>query len=207
MYPVSPTKFDQYFFEEEWFVRDYFHSKDGWKEFPDHHCKVTFVESEKYITTTRNAVDIGCRDGEYTRYLQHHYNHVYCFDIRYRKLFPHNVSESKTTHFNCALGNTENKYPRKEPFIKDAITYPLDSFGLKDIDYIKIDTDGYEYDIIQGALNTIDTYSPLLVVECQENATLERFQNQQKAIDFLVDNMYYNIKSRVKNDLILTRGT
>jgi len=88
-YPIEPTVFppETYIFESEWYTRDFFHSPDGIQEFPNHHCKLTWLLSQPYIKSFRNAVDIGCRDGEYTRYLQEHFKHVYGFDPRFRKLF------------------------------------------------------------------------------------------------------------------------
>ena len=117
-YPVEPTQFKEYFFKPEWYERDFFHSPDGIKEFPQHHCKLTYMLSKPYINKTRTAIDIGCRDGEYTRYLQNDFHHVFCFDVRYRRLFAYNADPNKTTHFRCALGNTENKYPREDEFFQ-----------------------------------------------------------------------------------------
>ena len=50
--------------------------------------------------------------------------------------------------------------------------YTLDQFNLQDVDYIKIDVDGYEKKVVQGAIKTIKKYSPLLIFE-QENGTTE----------------------------------
>ena len=193
-YPVEPTQFKEYFFKPEWYERDFFHSPDGIKEFPQHHCKLTYMLSKPYINKTRTAIDIGCRDGEYTRYLQNDFHHVFCFDVRYRRLFAYNADPNKTTHFRCALGNTENKYPREDEFFqnyKEQI-YTLDSFNLSNVDYIKIDTDGFEYDIIQGALKTIEKNKPIIICEAAPDEA-QRFQNQHHAIGFLVKECYYSI--------------
>jgi FkbM family methyltransferase len=41
----------------------------------------------------------------------------------------------------------------------------LDSFGLRDVDLIKIDVEGAERDVIEGAIETIERCSPILYVE------------------------------------------
>ena len=182
-YPVQPTKFQSNTFDWEWYERDFFHSPDGIKEFPNHHCKDTWVKSLPYIKSNRNAVDIGCRDGEYARYLHKHFNHVFCFDYRTRKLFDKNVDLSKITHFKCALGEATKvisvsgagsidtaKVPKEKWYYEQL--YTLDQFNLQDVDYIKIDVDGYEKKVVQGAIKTIKKYSPLLIFE-QENGTTE----------------------------------
>jgi len=68
-YPITPTAFDKCFYRPEWYDIDFFYSPDGIKEFPEHHCKLSWLASLPYIKEKRNAIDIGCRDGEYTRYL------------------------------------------------------------------------------------------------------------------------------------------
>ena len=66
-----------------------------------------------------------------------------------------------------------------------SINYLLDNNILKIPNYIKIDVDGYELNVLQGAVNTIKKYNPLLIVE-QENG-------DTRAIDFCKINFNYGI--------------
>ena len=43
--------------------------------------------------------------------------------------------------------------------------YRLDSLDLPHIDYIKIDCEGYELPILQGAEQTVRKYRPIMVIE------------------------------------------
>ena len=196
MYPITPSSFTENPFDWKWYDRDFFYSPDGTQEFSNHHCKKTWVASLPFITEKRNAIDVGCRDGEYTRYLHKDFDHVFCFDYRRRKLFHKNVDLSKVTHFKCALGEehkiikvsgggsiTAKKIPQEHWY--DEQLYTIDEFNFLDIDYIKIDVDGYELNVLQGAVNTIKKYNPLLIVE-QENG-------DTKAIDFCKINFKYDI--------------
>jgi FkbM family methyltransferase len=198
IYPFEPTQFSKNTFNWELYDTDFFFSPDGIQEFPNHHCKKTWVASLPFITEKRNAIDVGCRDGEYTRYLHKDFNHVFCFDYRRRKLFHKNVDLSKITHFKCALGEehkiikvsgggsiTTGKIPQEKWY--DEQLYTIDEFNFSDIDYIKIDVDGYELNVLQGAVNTIKKYNPLLIVE-QENG-------DTRAIDFCKINFKYDILS------------
>lgn len=185
-YPVNPTIYNplpENKFKWEWYERDFFHSKDGTKEFPEHHCKLTWKASIPFIKSFRNAIDIGCRDGEYTRYLHHDFQHVFCFDYRKRKLFQRNVDLSKVTHFKCGLGEKEQILKvsgggsmfsegkrKKENWVPTHI-FTLDQFNLQNIDYIKIDVDGFEVRVLQGAKNTILKNKPLLVIEAENGDT------------------------------------
>ena len=169
-YPVKPTHFPEYPYQTEWYERDFFHSPDGVKEFPQHHCKMSWVLSKPYVKQWRNAVDIGCRDGEYARYLQHHFEHTYCFDNRLRKRFPYNVAEGKTTHFHTALGKL----------------YQLDDFAFDQVDYIKLDVDGAEWDIVQGAVKTIGEHLPVFCLEVER-------EPQRQAQQFLEETFGYQV--------------
>ena len=83
---VNPTKFKNNPFKKEWLARDFFHSPDGIKEFPKHHCKMTWEVSKPFIKSfDGNAIDIGCRDGEYSRYLHAYFNHTYSFDMNMKR--------------------------------------------------------------------------------------------------------------------------
>ena len=167
-YPVTPTEYQKDLYQPEWYERDFFYSPDGIQEFPDHHCKMTWLASLPYIKGKRNAIDIGCRDGEYTRYLFNHFQHVYCFDPRFRKYFPFNVDLTKVTHFRIPLGDSPNPERLGRGTGKnmiDKVFYCLDDFNLQNIDYIKIDTDGYEMANIKGGLKTITRDWPVIVLE------------------------------------------
>ena len=179
MYPVEPTTFKESEYQQDWYTRDYFISKDGTGEFPQHHCKLTWMASVPFIVNARNSVDIGCRDGEYTRYLHNNFDHVFCFDYRNRKLFHRNVDLNKITHFKCGLADehkkelvsgggsmTTGKIPL-EKYYEEQL-YTLDEFNLPNIDYIKIDVDGFEVRVLKGCVETIRKYEPLLAIE-QEN--------------------------------------
>ena len=199
-YPVTQTKFniDQSMqFQWEWYDRDYFISKDGTKEFPEHHCKLTWIASQPHINSFRNAVDVGCRDGEYTRYLHKHFNHTYCFDYRTRKLFPRNVDLTKVSHFCCGLGEenkiikvsgsgsmTSERGRRKEDWIDEEI-FTLDQFELPDVDYLKIDVDGFELRVLQGSVETIKKYKPIVVLEAEDD--------DRTGIDFMENQLNYKI--------------
>lgn len=176
IWPVKPTEFASNPFDWSWYDRDYLFTPDGIAESPNHHCKNTWLDSFPFIESKRFAVDIGCRDGEYTRYLHKDFDHVYCFDYRRRKLFNNNVDLKKITHFKCALGEehkimrvsgggslTNQTIPEEKWY--DEQLYTLDQFQLKNIDYIKIDVDGYELQVLKGSLNTIKNYHPILVIE------------------------------------------
>ena len=60
-----------------------------------------------------------------------------------------------------------------------------------EIEFIKIDTDGYDYDVILSGIDTFKSKMPLLLFECYVNK--ENLFNYEMAFDMLADSGYDNI--------------
>ncbi len=65
-----PTKWPNNPYQEEWAARDYLYMPKSVGEEPKHPCKLTYLLSKPFIKNFRTAIDVGCRVGEFTRYLQ-----------------------------------------------------------------------------------------------------------------------------------------
>jgi FkbM family methyltransferase len=170
--PLQPTRFKSNPYEEAWFEQDFLHTGDGVGRFPKHPCKTTFNLSLPFIRNFRVALDIGCRDGEYARYLQHYFDHTYGFDSRIKGRFSFNVDLKKVTHYHCAIGDVAGKiemyggtHDRQHAPGYEIDCYPIDAFEIENIDYIKIDVEGYERRVILGATESIAKYKPVIVIE------------------------------------------
>lgn len=169
--PATQWKNNPY--QAEWAEADYLYSADGIGEFPDHSCKLSYLLSKPFIRNFRTAIDVGCRVGEFTRYLHLDFEHVYAFDPILCSQFPFNVDLEKVTHFNCALGDqrsetrmfdgTHHKRDGIAPRI--AKVHTIDEFEIEDVDYIKIDVEGFEKKVLLGAAKTIARQSPVIVIE------------------------------------------
>jgi FkbM family methyltransferase len=176
----SPTSWAENPYQEEWADRDYLYSADGVGEFPKHACKMTYLLSKPFIRDFRTAIDIGCRVGEFSRYLHRDFQHVYCFDPNLWPNFRYNVDLRKVTHYRCALGDEVGEIPMFGGGHSDRSggaphvvpVFELDMFEFKNVDYIKIDVEGFERKVLIGAAKTIERYSPLIVLE-QNHVVLE----------------------------------
>jgi FkbM family methyltransferase len=172
-FPARQTRFGPNTLDPSWIERDMFLLKGEVVTDAEHHCKQTFLASLPYLRGTNNAVDIGCRDGEYTRYLQRQFPHVYAFDARMRKSFGHNVDVERVTHFVCALGDAAGEIemyggthdPAINPIRSVVRCFTLDSFQLSNVDYMKIDVEGFERKVLAGAEYTIARWRPVIVIE------------------------------------------
>lgn len=68
----------------------------------------------------------------------------------------------------------------------------IDDFGIGKIDYIKLDVQGYEKFVLDGATNTIKKYKPTLIVEVENhqlgkfNISTEQFYNYIRSLGYSI---------------------
>ena len=194
---------------------DYSHKKLGKNQLRMHY---EFIKDYMLKTQGKTAVDIGCRFGEYTHYLLKHFDNVKCFEPRIHTLtqqFNKNIPKDRVQVYACGNGDTlglvnmnggavhkENsteiipkKYKRNIP------VYTLDSFRFDSVNFIKIDVEGYELKVLQGALATIDTNKPIIVVEQNGSDTKYGWGTENQAGAFL-ETLGYTNTDRLKNDFV-----
>lgn len=132
----------------------------------------------------RVAIDVGANVGLWSRVMLLDFAAVHSFEPvpLYRKCLELNAPEA--TIYPYALGNkpdtvdmacrTQGSYGDTAPasgrdgeFIvaKDVKIVTLDSLAIKDVDLIKIDCEGFESFVVEGAEQTIKTYKPVIIVE------------------------------------------
>ena len=78
----------------------------------------------------------------------------------------------------------------------------LDSLNLQNVDYIKIDCEGFEYRVLQGAIETIKRCRPVVVIEQKPHDMYAKNYGQFAAIGLLED--WGMIKlDQIKDDWIM----
>lgn len=112
----------------------------------------------------------------------------YIHDVQMSSILENNISNIKL--YNCGIGDTnETKEMSPIDYNNPSIhmgdlsvgvggekieVRTLDSFNLDRLDFIKIDVQGYEKFVLNGAENTIKTYKPIIIIEMEEHQ-LRRF--------------------------------
>lgn len=171
----------------------------------------------------RNAVDIGGNIGFWTRDLCKRFQHVVVFepDESNTECLRNNLAEhSNYTLHQVGLGNSigdKTFYKSKttsggHTFVEKHSQHhevehmtlqmrTLDSYDLKDVDFIKIDTQGSEMEVLQGARDTLINNDCVLNVEIEQ-----KNQAQVKAsrpiFDYMESLGYITLK-RYKRDEVL----
>jgi len=191
-----------------------------YKENNIHH--VLYKQAIKHVNHKVNAVDVGCRDGEFTRYLTWNFDHVYCFDYRKRIQFAMNIdlSKNQVTHYTCGLGKEASTEPasgrgnlratkgnQDERYARETVNiYPLDYFQLQNINLIKVDVDGMDEEVIKGALDTIKKFMPVIIIEeivADNGKPNHNGINFLKSLDYDIAYLHHKPNS-IHKDYVLT---
>ena len=133
-----------------------------------------------------NVVDVGANVGYFSLALASRGSKVYAFEPQHvlYDLLVQNVAGLDVSCFNRGLGNVAGigRMPRirygergnygglsiggrSELGQIEIYVEPLDRLCLNDIKLIKIDVEGYELQVLKGAVETIERCSPILYVE------------------------------------------
>lgn len=140
-----------------------------------------FLEKHMVPESGKTTIDVGAHIGLWASFLAEKGVEVYAFEPNldaFRELKGKSRKYPNLHTFSCALGeaNYEAKYDSKSLSITTGnagnsakcLTVnvrTLDSFHFKNVGVIKIDTEGYEYPILNGAKATIAECRPRLIVE------------------------------------------
>ncbi len=158
------------------------------------------------INKKRRAIDIGANKGFYTYAFSQTFDYIESFEPQLSCCqiitdFSKKTNNKKITVHECALSNYDGELKLHIPIIRGRInitlatglasTTPplcehtilnvpvktLDEYNFEDVDFIKIDVEGCESKVIEGAKETILKYKPMMLIEIEqrhlENVTIK----------------------------------
>ena len=153
----------------------------------DLHLKDFMIgQTTPYLNRFKNTLDIGAATGMYSSHFAEHSKSVICFEAvppvyeqlvkikeKYNNIIAHNLAVSDkigTLDFyvdDKRLSNSsfQNLVEGQKIQVE---TVTIDSLKLIDIGFIKVDVEGVELDVLNGASDTIDEYKPTCMVEVYE---------------------------------------
>ena len=165
----------------------------------------------------RICIDIGANVGLWACDLVKSFDHVIAFEpvTEFIECFKKNVTGSNYTmhqmargraesfiEMNIVQGNTGHTHIDQSSIGRGTIPLKtLDSFNLTNVDMIKIDVEGFEGEILAGAMKTIEQNKPVLVIE-QQKHEYQNDMNETPAIKILQD-WGYQVVEQFNKDWVL----
>lgn len=158
------------------------------------------LRSLQHTKSKRVALDIGANVGLWSRDLVKHFDQVIAFEpvAMFRECLVRNVTSANLTVESIALGdrqglikmvitegNTGHTHVDPNAIGGDTEIKRLDSLNLPVVDYIKIDCEGFEYRVLQGAEQTIKRCRPVIVIEQKPHEMYSKDYGQYAAIGLL----------------------
>jgi FkbM family methyltransferase len=162
----------------------------------------------------RTAVDVGGHIGLWSFNLAERFKHVHAFEpvSAHRECFKRNVTAENVTLHACALGEREGSVSiRTEPTSSgdsrvdgdgDIPMVTLDSLDLKDVDFVKVDCEGYELHVLRGAEATLARWRPVIIVEQKPGHGAHFGLGDKDALPFL-ETLGYRTVREMSGDFLL----
>lgn len=162
----------------------------------------------KYTTNKRVCIQAGGNQGMYPRLLSFLFETVYTFEpdpLNYYCLV-NNCQSDNIIKIQGALGDKRdlisvhricenNTGMHKVTHFENNIIpqFTIDSFNLNNVDLIALDTEGYEFNIIKGAMNTIERCNPVVICENGNSNIVNLLStlNYTKIDQSVSDTIYY----------------
>jgi FkbM family methyltransferase len=168
----------------------------------------------------RVAVDIGAHVGLWSFWMARDFEHVHAFEPHrdHQAIWLANMTArpnatlhgfalgSRSGHVDLIDGEQSTGDTRVDPQPRASSDVPLrtlDSFGLEQVDLIKIDCEGFEEFIVDGARQTIAKSLPALIVE-QKPGHAQRYGLKESGAVDLLESLGYFCRTQIAGDYVMT---
>lgn len=176
----------------------------------------------RHCTRFRLAVDGGAHIGTWTVAMASRFERVYAFEPAadsYSCLIENTQHVSNLAAMLAALGAVQGRCTVFDDPARPGNTgarmvrladqgsvwmYTIDSFEFDDLDFLKLDLEGYEIEALKGARQTLVRCGPVVVIECKQFVPPRR-GGPNVAVKFLTELGYRQVGG-VRNDRVFVRG-
>tara|TARA_B100000575_G_scaffold294166_1_gene308383 strand:+ start:3048 stop:3689 length:642 start_codon:yes stop_codon:yes gene_type:complete len=163
-----------------------------------------------------HIVDIGAWCGTWTLSMQQYAKNIHCYEpnnLHYGCLARNITPCSHVESYNQAVGNEdgfvklteESATQNTRVLLEKGETKinKLDSLGYKDVDFIKIDVEGLEMEVLKGAARTLDNVEYLMI---ELNGNSERYGSSKKDIKEHLKSLGFKILIKSWPDIVYTKA-
>jgi len=157
-----------------------------------------------YLSGT--VIDVGAFIGDHTIHYLRHSPSVFAFEPNPAAFacLSHNIEEHNNVRaFRVALGSrkgtaalVENANAGMAALVpgKGVPVVTLDLFGFKDVTFLKIDAEGYECDVLEGARETIARCRPVMLIEINDSALRGQGRTPAELI-VMIEGLRYTLRN------------
>jgi FkbM family methyltransferase len=173
-----------------------------------------------YVRNWRTAVDVGAHCGLWSAHLVKRFRCVHAFEpvAAHRECFMANIPNFESTNLynglhSCALGEREGKVSihtsetsSGDSWVSGKGDIPmrrLDELALQDVDFIKLDCEGYELFALRGAEETIKRCHPCVIVEQKPGRAQKFGLPETGAVDYLIG-LGAKLRATLSGDFVLS---
>ena len=177
----------------------------------------------QWVKDWRTAVDVGAHCGLWSMHLVKRFCAVHAFEpvAAHRECFDANVPITRNERgrainpvlYPCALGDREGRVSihtaptsSGDSWVDGEGDIPLrklDDFDLQDVDFIKLDCEGYELLALRGAEQTLLRCRPCVIVEQKPNRAQKFGLPETGAVDYL-EILGAKLRREIAGDFILS---
>lgn len=178
-----------------------------------------FAKAFPEIRGWRHAIDIGSNLGIWTRVMARCFAQISCFEPNpecHEAFFKNQESNNicLVQLYPVALGNSNDPVWINTQLKSTAFTRvdnngnfavkqrTLDSFGFEEVDFIKIDVEGWEHNVIKGGIETITKWKPVVIIEQKPN-NAEMHGLKQFGARNLLQKLGMKVATEISGDIIM----
>ncbi|HET7114938.1 MAG TPA: FkbM family methyltransferase, partial [Hanamia sp.] len=115
--------------------------------------------------------------------------------------FLYNVNPANRGMLRLLPEDEQNNSFEKEAVKIDTLDSSMKIFSIPKPDFIKIDVEGFEYKVLQGAYETLSNYRPALFIELDENNLREQKSSAKELVFYLKQLGYVIINSGTNKEI------
>lgn len=177
-----------------------------------------YEDCKNYIKGYRRALDIGSHIGLWAFFIAKDFEQVDAFEpiMEHAECWFSNMSGVENSMlYQCAVGAKEGRVSMGRrvggstgdteilSHFGDIPMIPIDSLMLNDVDFIKVDLEGYELNALRGAEETLKRCKPCVIVEQKGDMSM-KYDGETLGAVYFLQSLRASLRAEISGDYILS---